>query len=215
MKALILILFTVYTVLPHITNITSNKQAQFQPKEDAVTKATHIADGFYYSDAPDISEALSRVCILHYNFEGDIQTGEIIVNSMVAHEVTEIFYKLFKAQYPLASVYPIDEFNGDDEASMSANNTSGYNYRVIAGTNKLSMHAKGLAIDINPLYNPCVSSDGIAPKNGKDYADRSKSFPGKIDKTDLAYKLFTEYGWTWGGNWKSLKDYQHFEKSLS
>ena len=108
--------------------------------------------------------------------------------------------------------------NGDDTASMEDNNTSCFNYRVVDGTTKLSKHAYGLAIDINPFYNPYVvpQSDGstyISPKGSEAYTDRSADFPYKIDENDLCYRLFKEHGFTWGGNWNSCKDYQHFQKA--
>ena len=33
-----------------------------------------------------------------------------------------------------------------------------------------------------------------------------------IDRNDLCYRLFVKHGFTWGGSWRSLKDYQHFER---
>ena len=114
----------------------------------------------------------------------------------------------------------IDDYNGDDTASMEANNTSCFNYRVVDGTTSLSKHALGCAIDINPFYNPYVvfdktgnGQDYISPKGSEIYADRSKDFAYKIDEQDLCYRLFKEHGFTWGGNWNSCKDYQHFQKT--
>ena len=113
----------------------------------------------------------------------------------------------------------IDAYNGDDEASMEDNNTSCFNYRTTAGSDSLSRHALGLAVDINPFYNPYLTynQDGsvnISPAGAEDYADRSALFPYKIDEDDLCCKLFLRHGFTWGGNWNSCKDYQHFQKSL-
>ena len=115
---------------------------------------------------------------------------------------------------------PEDEYGGDDDASMAANNTSCFNYRVIAGSTTLSYHAQGLAIDINPRYNPYVTfaADGsaqISPENGVPYADREMFFPMKIDRNDLCYQLFTAHGFEWGGDWDTPLDYQHFEKPVS
>ena len=101
---------------------------------------------------------------------------------------------------------------------MADNNTSCFNYRVIAGTSKLSNHSYGMAIDINPFFNPYVTFPNgephASPTGSEYYIDRDKDFAYKITTDDLAYKLFTEHGFTWGGNWKSSKDYQHFEKKL-
>ena len=99
---------------------------------------------------------------------------------------------------------------------MQENNTSAFNYREIAGTSRLSQHSLGLAIDINPKFNPYVKEkDGeltISPANAEDYVDRTQEFEYKIDENDLCYQLFTAHGFTWGGSWNSVKDYQHFEK---
>ena len=111
----------------------------------------------------------------------------------------------------------IDNYGADDKCSMEANNTSCFNYRFVAGSKVLSNHSRGRAVDINPLYNPCVAKRrngtvSVDPEKGRRYADRSKSFSYKIEKGDLCYRLFMEHGFMWGGNWRSKKDYQHFEK---
>ena len=163
-------------------------------------------------------EDLRYLNILYYDFCGDEQVGEIICNKAIAQDLAEIFYELFLAEYPLESVRLVDEYGGDDTLSMEHNNTSCFNFRMVDGTSSLSRHAYGLAVDINPLYNPYVTwPDGkqrVSPAAGAAYADRSLDFPGKIDESDLCYRLFTEHGFTWGGHWKTMKDYQHFQKAL-
>ncbi len=168
-------------------------------------------------DAQITYEELCYIHVLHYDFSGEICEGELISNKTIATDLMEIFYELYKAEYQIEKIALIDDYNGDDTASMQDNNTSCFNYRYVDDTDKLSMHALGLAIDINPLYNPYVrfsNKDGqiISPIEGTDYADRTKSFPYKIDTEDLCYRLFIAHGFTWGGNWNSVKDYQHFQK---
>lgn len=173
------------------------------------------------SGSPEISyEELRYVHILHYNFEGEVSEGELICNALIAQDLVEIFYELYQAEYQLEKVRLIDEYLADDDLSMEDNNTSCFNYRVVAGSETLSKHAYGLAIDINPFYNPYVryNSDGslhIDPRGSEAYADRSADFPYKIDKDDLCLRLFKEHGFTWGGDWNSMKDYQHFQKALN
>ena len=164
-------------------------------------------------------EDLRYMNILYYDFNGDVQTGELICNKAIADDLIEIFYELYKNEYQIESVRLIDDYNGDDTASMKANNTSCFNYRPVDGTSSLSKHALGCAIDINPFYNPYVvfnkgkaGETYISPAGSEIYADRSKVFAYKIDENDLCYKLFKEHGFTWGGNWNSCKDYQHFQK---
>ena len=185
---------------------------------------TTLSDGFYYEP---LSEKLQRyitgvsypstVHIRHYNFEGNPAEGELICNKAIAQDLTEIFYELYCNEYQLEKVLLIDEYDGDDTASMEDNNTSCFNYRPVEGTSSLSKHALGLAIDINPFYNPYITynkdgSERVSPANASAYADRTASFPYKIDENDLCYQLFKEHGFTWGGHWNSCKDYQHFQK---
>ena len=167
-------------------------------------------------------ENLRYLKLLHYNFDHEIQVGECIVNEEIAQDCIEIFTELFEAEYEIYSMYLIDDFwtgegSSSDTASMNANNSSAFCYRVIANTTKLSNHALGYAIDINPLQNPYITyKDGMPVyyhDNAEEYADRSISKDHMITHEDLCYQLFTEHGFTWGGDWKNSKDYQHFEKT--
>lgn len=141
----------------------------------------------------------------------------MIVNQVITQDILEIMKELYYNDYPIEKMVLIDEYAGDDEASMEDNNTSAFNYRAISGTTTLSKHSLGMAIDINPKYNPYVVTRAngeivISPENGITYADRTKDFSYKIDENDLCVRLFLEHGFSWGGNWTSPKDYQHFEK---
>ena len=161
---------------------------------------------------------LRYVHVLHYDFEGNPAEGELICNEYIAQDLVEIFYELYYNEYQIERMVLIDEYDGDDTASMEDNNTSCFNYRVVEGSDSLSKHAYGLAIDINPFYNPYVTyeKDGtqkVSPVAALGYADRTVSFPYKIDEEDLCCRLFKEHGFIWGGNWNSLKDYQHFQKT--
>lgn len=199
-----------------------------------------LSDGFFYEpitpeiearirgvsypeDDSDIAitlDELSYVNVLYNDFDGGVSRGELICNDSIAQDLVEIFEELYRCGYQFERISLIDEYGGDDTLSMEHNNTSCFNYRVVDGTDNLSKHAYGLAIDINPYYNPYVvfNKDGtgetyISPKGSEVYTDRSKDFPYKIDENDLCYKLFIERGFTWGGNWNSSKDYQHFQKN--
>ena len=208
-------------------------------KDNAMTvnpERTIYQDGFYYeplSEAvkqritgvsyPETGcavpyEELNYVGLLYVDFNGDVQEGELICNKAIAQDMVEIFYELYQNDYRIERIRLIDEYGGDDTLSMLDNNTSCFNYRVVDGTTSLSKHALGCAIDINPFYNPYVvfNRNGtgetyISPAGSEIYADRSRDFPYKIDEDDLCYKLFIGHGFTWGGNWNSSKDYQHFQ----
>lgn len=152
--------------------------------------------------------------VLHLGYDGNIHQGEIIVNAKVAEEVLKIFRELYDIGYPIEQMKVISYYGGSDTASMEANNTSGFNFRKMTSGEKLSQHAYGLAIDLNPVVNPYIHSGVVLPANGALYVDRSKEELGMIKKDDVVYEIFKRYGWTWGGDWNSPKDYQHFEKII-
>lgn len=168
----------------------------------------------------DCSIELSQLCylnVLYYGFDNETHQGELIVNKIIKEDVLSIFKELYRIHYPIERMQLIDDYDADDIKSMEANNTSAFNYRVIAGTKKLSKHAFGLAIDINPLYNPYVKNIGntisISPETAKPYVDRSLDCPYYITKGDVVYQLFVSHGFDWGGDWETTKDYQHFDKA--
>lgn len=156
--------------------------------------------------------------IMYINFQGNAVSGELICHNSVANDFLEIFEVLYDNAYQLERVELIEAYGGDDNASMAANNTSCFNYRVVENTTSLSNHAYGAAIDINPFYNPYIAyttgEKRITPEGSEIYEDRDADFPHKIDADDLCYQLFIEHGFEWGGVWKSSKDYQHFQKPL-
>jgi hypothetical protein len=153
----------------------------------------------------------------HYDTEGKEHIGELVCNKMIASDLKEIFQELYKHHYPIQRMQLVDDYDADDEQSMRANNTSCFNFRRIAGSTKLSKHSQGLAIDINPLYNPYVKRQAngtliVQPANATCYADRRKAIPYKIERDDLCYRLFIKHGFKWGGVWTKQQDYQHFER---
>lgn len=160
--------------------------------------------------------------LLHYNYEHEIQVGELIVNAKIAEDCKDVFQELFVKEYEIESMHLIDKYwTGDsvdsDTNSIEHNNTSAFNYRVVPNTDRLSNHAAGFAIDINPLQNPYVkyNDDGSFAKYYKDmekYTDRDGENEHMITHDDVCYKVFEKYGFTWGGDWINSKDYQHFEK---
>ena len=155
---------------------------------------------------------LSYLQVRYLNFQHEISEGELIVHKTLAKEVLEIFEMLFEAEYEIEKIRLCDEYDGDDERSMADNNSSAFNFRNVADTTELSLHALGRAIDINPLYNPYIVGEKISPVNSADYVDRTQKFAHKIDHHDLAFKVFASKGWHWGGDWTNSKDYQHFYK---
>ncbi|MBR5914776.1 MAG: M15 family metallopeptidase [Selenomonadaceae bacterium] len=160
-------------------------------------------------------ENLRYLRVLHKNLEGKILDGELICNVKIAEDLIKIFQRLCAANYPIEKISLIDNYDAEDELSMRDNNSSCFNFRFISHTKIISTHGLGLAVDINPLYNPYVKTvDGtqvIEPSTAVSYVDRKKDFPYKIVEDDICVKTFTEYGFLWGGNcWYNRKDYQHF-----
>jgi hypothetical protein len=186
----------------------------FEPLSDSVK--TRIYGLSYKTDCTVPYEDLRYLNVLYCDFNGETQIGELICNKSIAQDLVEIFYELYQANYPIEKIKLIDEYQADDDLSCLDNNTSCFNYRTVSGSTKLSKHALGRAIDINPFYNPYVTYPGgiekISPIESTAYADRNADFIAKIDESDLCYQLFIAHGFTWGGSWNTLKDYQHFQK---
>lgn len=159
----------------------------------------------------DISD-LRYLTLPYYDFEGQVQQGEMVCNVKIAKDLIAVFRELFEKQYQFCSIRLIDDFGGSDEASMLANNTSCFNYRTKSGSSTLSSHALGLAVDVNPMQNPFVKRGKVYPETATDFVDRNLDFAHKIDTQDACYKSFKAHGFRWGGLWRSAKDYQHFEK---
>lgn len=152
---------------------------------------------------------LRYLTLSHRTFEGDVVTGELVVHADVADGVIDVFRALFDAGYPIRSMRLVDDFGGDDDASMAADNTSAFNCRPVAGTDRWSEHSYGRAIDLNPVENPWVRGTAVAPPAGADFVAREPA-PGVILPDDVVVRAFAAAGWSWGGSWESPVDYQHF-----
>lgn len=185
-------------------------------------------NGKSYIENPDISyDDLRYIKVLHYNFRHQIQVGELVVNQAIAEDCRQIFMELFQEEYEIHSMYLIDRYYEKDQArngeqvdisSINDDNTSAFHYRKIAGTEVLSNHAYGMAIDINPLENPYVKETDLQQtvaspyKDYNSYKDRTAQRAHMISKDDACYRIFKAHGFQWGGEWNGNKDYQHFEK---
>jgi len=166
---------------------------------------------------PEFKEKQNIVDVLYYSFDGRVHKGQIVIDRRLVRDISEVFRVALENKFPIGSVIPIshDRFNeggewNADNQSMKSNNTSGFNYRKVTGGKKLSMHAYGYAIDINPIQNPYIKGNIVLPPG----AVYDPTIPGTLTSGSPIVKTFMRLGWTWGGNWKSLKDYQHLEKVL-
>ena len=176
---------------------------------------TKVRSTTWHVGCPVPPEDLRELTVTYLSFERKTSTGTLIVHKDVAQEVSAVFRDLETHGFLIERMRPIEEYNGDDNASMAANNTSAFNCRDITGqTGRFSNHSWGRAIDINPLTNPYVNGDKVYPPQGRQYLDRSLSLPGSILSGSYVVRRFAEAGWNWGGNWSDRRDYQHFEKPI-
>ena len=156
---------------------------------------------------------LAYLRLSHHGFDGAVHEGELVVHRDLAPEVIAIFKALFDHRFPVEKMRLVDDYQGDDDRSMADDNTSGFNCRPVAGKPLVfSKHSYGRAIDVNPLVNPMLASGTVAPPAGAEYANRQRKGAGILRAGEGAVREFTRRGWTWGGGWVSMKDYQHFEK---
>ena len=152
---------------------------------------------------------LVLLSVTHKNKKGEDQTGQVIVRNTWREAVTKIFKELYILGYQIERMEPIHVYEGDDLRSMAANNTSIFNCRSTTGISVAkSSHSRGEAIDLNPLVNPYVQGKEILPIEGSIYKDRSIQTSGTV--TSDVVKILEKHGFQWGGNWRTLKDYQHF-----
>jgi hypothetical protein len=155
----------------------------------------------------EIRNNLTLINVPYFSFDREVLEGQLVVHKEAADEVQEIFKKLLKTKFQIQKIVPIVAYNWDDDVSMSENNTSAFNYRFIFGTDRLSNHSYGRAIDINPVQNPYTRYDGTTVPLKAQY-DPLKT--GSV--TAEVVSIFKSYGWKWGGDWETVKDWQHFEK---
>jgi hypothetical protein len=185
------------------------------PLSDA-TLGGMVAAGVWREGCPVEHTRLREVHLHYVDFTGAVhQDGKMIVLDVVAEGVAAIFRELFALKFPLASIRPIEHFGADDEQSMAANNSSAFYYRNIAGSSRISIHSYGLAIDINPLQNPCIviaddtQAVSVHPQAGSEYLNRTNQRPGMVEPI---VALFAKHGFTvWGGSWNTPIDWQHFQ----
>jgi hypothetical protein len=159
-------------------------------------------------------EQLRALNVSHWGYDGQVHLGRIIVEAAHAARIVTVFRDVYAARFPIERMVPIAAYGGDDQASMRANNTSGYNCRTVAGSpDTPSQHGLGRAIDVNPLVNPYVKGGTVDPPEGAPWADRSRNDPGMIKAGDAVVQAFARQGWGWGGYWSTGQDYQHFSAS--
>ncbi len=190
-------------------NQSNNKNPKIEAVSDCNYTLASSLEGIVIPE--DIKKNLRLVNVYYYSFDGKLHKGQLVINKNLVNDIKIVFKEIRKEKFPIAKVVPIVAYTWSDSASMADDNTSAFNYRVIKGTDRLSNHAFGIAIDINPKLNPQITKDAILPSNGSYRTAKA----GTITENSFLVRLFKKLGWSWGGDWKSSKDYQHFEKKIN
>jgi hypothetical protein len=199
------------------TSVFANYNATVSPITPEIKKRM-IKGKSWRKGCPVSLQNLRYLWVIHKNFSGQDQRGEIIVHKDVASEVKQIFKELYVIGYPIRKMKLVSDYKGSDWQSIEADNTSAFNCRKATGSKNWSKHSYGKAIDINPIENPYVSRSGhISHKASYAYKKRQHKNNSAADKAvllknDKAVRIFKKYGWKWGGDWSVVKDYQHFSK---
>lgn len=197
---------------------TDSISLSIKPIDNSISK--RIAGKSWETSCPITLEDLCYLTIPYWGYDDKAHLGEMIVHKNVAQEVVDIFQELYETKFPIERISLIDDYyipgrtKGEvDDASMAANNSSGFFFRYIGKTTIVSEHGLGTAIDINPRVNPFVRGNYVCPSASKEYCDRTrKDIKGLLTEDSVCVKAFKKRGWNWGGNWKKVQDYQHFCK---
>lgn len=172
-----------------------------------------LARSSWVEGCPVEIDELRYVTMSHHGFDGEIHTGEMIVNAAEAEGVVEVFHKLFDAGFPIEQMQVTRLEEIDDHPTGDFNQTGSFACRPAVGSSNWSLHAYGLAVDVNPFHNPYVRDDLVIPELASAYVDRENVRPGMIFDDDVVVQAFAEIGWSWGGDWTSLKDWMHFSRT--
>jgi D-alanyl-D-alanine carboxypeptidase-like protein len=166
----------------------------------------------WHPGCPVAPSGLRRLRLAYWGFDRRAHTGALIVNARAVSPLTRVFARLYASRFPLRRLRPIDAYGGSDERSLEADNTAAFNcrYAVAPGPKRWSVHAYGLAIDVDPVENPYLEGGRVHPRAGRGYLDRSRYRPGMAVRNGLLVRAFASVGWQWGGRWSGSPDYQHF-----
>jgi len=180
--------------------------------EEIPSKIKSLMIGKSWKEGCPVSlEDLRYLTFSHWGYDEKVHQGELVVHKDVAVTVVNIFRELFEKGFLIEKMSLIDYYNCDDETSMKDNNSYAFCCRKVRDTGQFSEHSYGMAIDINPLVNPCVIGDKVSPGEGREYIDRTRTdVKGMVVEGDVFCQAFINKNWGWGGNWINLKDYQHF-----
>jgi len=158
---------------------------------------------------PEVISTLALINVAYVSFDGLMHAGQLVMHTGLVRDVEDAFALMRTLRFPIAKVRPVVVYGWDDEASMDDNNSSGFNYRFILDTNRLSNHSLGCALDLNPRQNPYRSRSQKIYPSGAVY---DPSAQGTLLAAGEIVRFFEDRGWEWGGTWTTVLDYHHFEK---
>ena len=158
----------------------------------------------------EIIDKLRLIEVRYRAFDGLLHQGQLVIHEEVKGDIIEIFRLIERTAFPVFQVVPIVKYDWSDDLSMADNNTSAFNYRLVQGTDRLSNHAFGRAVDINPYLNPVIDEDGRIDPPGASYIPAGA---GTLKESNPVVQEFLIRGWRWGGHFKPKKDYHHFDKT--
>lgn len=192
---------------------SSTPATGWQPGQNRVVvdSALSVEAASVHPAAPALIQKNQRVIDVQYvGFDGRMHAGQLVADRRLVDDLKAVFALALQLKFPVQSVVPVSVHAWSDDASMRVNNTSGFNYRETTGGGSLSKHAFGYAIDLNPRINPYIRNGKMEPSNG----EYDVAAPGTLTADHPLVQKFKELGWSWGGDWTTHKDYQHFEKPL-
>jgi len=207
---IVIALIAALAALPAAAATRLAQQTTFHSSVAPIDAAMGAGMTSWHRGCPVSVDGLRVVTLSYWGFDGRVHEGRLVVGKRHTTAVVRAMRAVFAARFPIRRMRPVDEYGANDDRSMAADNTSAFNCRRVEGSRSWSEHAYGRAIDINPLENPEIRSAHVSPPAGAAYADRSRRARGMIHAGDAVVRAFAAVGWSWGGYWHSLEDYQHF-----
>jgi len=183
-----------------------------RPLSPAVRK--RVTGVSWHRGCPVGLDDLRYVRVSYIGFDGEQHVGELMVARSAVRAIRGAFRTLYEARFPIRRMRLVDDYRGDDYASIEADNTSAFNCRRATGSSRWSDHAYGRAIDVNPIENPYVSSSGTTSHRASvPYLNRARHRRGMAYRGGVLVRAFADQGWGWGGTWSGPVDYQHFSST--
>jgi hypothetical protein len=199
--------FTLPDSLPALPGGGFASRVASPPPPDVIARST------WRPGCPIAVDDLAWIRLTFWGFDDQRHTGELLTNATVADDLVSVFRRLYAARFPIEEMTISTRADLDAPPTGDGNATEVFNCRPTTGGTSYSQHAYGLAIDVDGFQNPYVKGDLVLPELASSYLDRDRIRPGMIEPGDDVVRAFASIGWEWGGDWQSLKDYQHFSQN--